>query len=309
MIRVNFIVPLKTHQLKLKEKKMDDPNNLKELLDIGMTEREARLYLAMLQAGEADATQLHRISGVVRTKTYEALQIMVLKGYCLERVSGKRRFFRAVKPSTLREIMIDKWKKEMETKKLNANRILNELQGRFDNIGSANRSFDFIEVIRNTEQNERRFISNLRNVQKEVLALCRSPYLAKNPQSRDEQQKAHNGLEERGVINRAVYMMEEETWPWLSEAIMDLVVSGQEVRISKNVPMKMYIFDRKIVHLDFPLSNNIPGFDYSTLLIEDERFTDASLILFETIWENGFSLKEWDKLEKRSIPIPSTVNA
>ena len=61
------------------------------LQKFGMTEREAKLYMAMLEKQETTAAELHRISGVMRSRTYEPLEQMVSKGYCCERVENKRR--------------------------------------------------------------------------------------------------------------------------------------------------------------------------------------------------------------------------
>ena len=46
---------------------------LSNLTRIGMAEKEAKLYIAMLEKPEITAGDLHRISGVPRSKTYDTL--------------------------------------------------------------------------------------------------------------------------------------------------------------------------------------------------------------------------------------------
>jgi len=272
---------------------LSDIKSIRKLIDIGMTEREAKLYLAMLQRDEADATELHRISGVVRTKAYETLQIMVKRGYCLERVSGKQRYFRAVPPSQLADIIKDKWAKETLQKNESADEVFTDLDKIFKLNADVNSEFDFVEVIRNSEQSARRFVQLLNDSQKEILALCRTPYAGTDPKYREEQIKAHTELYLRGVVTRSLYMYEEEVWPLVHQVINAITEPGQEARIVADIPTKVFIFDNKTVFLDVPSTHTKGNASFTTVVIKDSRIAAAFVILFETIWAKSSTLEDW----------------
>jgi sugar-specific transcriptional regulator TrmB len=84
---------------------MKNQELLEKLVEFGMTERQAKLYIALLSKPESRASELHRTSGVLRSKTYEILHQMVAKGYCTERVEGRNRYYKALKPELLFEMM------------------------------------------------------------------------------------------------------------------------------------------------------------------------------------------------------------
>ncbi|MBT7789869.1 MAG: hypothetical protein HN757_13405 [Calditrichaeota bacterium] len=278
---------------------MSDIRSTRKLIDIGMTEREAKLYLAMLQRDEADATELHRLSGVVRTKAYETLQIMVQRGYCLERVSGKQRYFRAVPPDSLVDIFKDRWAKETDVKNENADQIFNDLDRVFRLNSKLSHEFDFVEVIRNPEQSAQRFIQSLNESQIEILALCRTPYAGSDPKYREAQIKAHYELYNRGVVTRSLYMYEEEVWPLVQNVIESITEPGQEARIVDDIPTKVFIFDKKTVRLDVPSTHSTDHAMFTTVVVKDVRIAAAFIILFETIWARSLNLEDWlKKIEK-----------
>lgn len=85
---------------------------LKDVLeDIGLTEKEAKVYLALLEMKEALPSVLSKHSGVKRPTTYLILEQLVKKGLAGRSRKGKFEYFQAIPPQTLLE---------KETKKLAA---------------------------------------------------------------------------------------------------------------------------------------------------------------------------------------------
>ena len=95
---------------------MREARTIEHLTDLGMNAREAKLYVALLRATEATPALLHRISGVPRTKTYEALDRMVASGLCSERLEGRRKFFRATRPTEVFSLLRRRWDLEHQLK-------------------------------------------------------------------------------------------------------------------------------------------------------------------------------------------------
>jgi Cd2+/Zn2+-exporting ATPase len=73
----------------------------KQLMKIGFTEYEAKVYLAMLSVYPATGYQLSKESGVPRSMVYEALKRLHAKGAALETVEGRATLYRPLPPEAL----------------------------------------------------------------------------------------------------------------------------------------------------------------------------------------------------------------
>ena len=73
--------------------KMDDgySKHLRNLLYIGLTEREAKVYLTLLTRRMLTALDLQEKANIPRTKIYEVLQKMINRGICIERKFGRNK--------------------------------------------------------------------------------------------------------------------------------------------------------------------------------------------------------------------------
>ena len=74
---------------------------LTELTQIGFTEYEAKVYLALLSVNPATGYQLSKESGVPRSMVYEALKRLHGHGAALETVEGRVTLYRPVPPQML----------------------------------------------------------------------------------------------------------------------------------------------------------------------------------------------------------------
>lgn len=278
---------------------MKDQEIIASLRECGLTEREIKLYLAMLEKSEATAPELHRISGVLRTKTYETLEHMVAKGYCTDRLEGKRRYFRAVRPAQLEEVLKHQWNTELRTKEDAAKPVLTLLEDRFQTAPDVDRSLDFVEVIRSQDQIQRRFIEISGEANDEVLSFNRSPYVSANPALLKEQEKVVKKQLEKGVKARILYMDEEDHWSWLRKHVEAMQKAGEKVRLTDDLPVKMVIVDQRKVLMALPYSvQKNHQVNFTALIVEDPGFTKACVILFELFWGKAMGPDEW--LAKRA---------
>ncbi|MGB0757500.1 MAG: TrmB family transcriptional regulator [Patescibacteria group bacterium] len=76
------------------------------LQDLGLTENEARVYVAMLSLGPTTALELSKQSQVKRTTVYLALESLKEKGLVRIEIKGLKRVFVAESPERL-ELMLD----------------------------------------------------------------------------------------------------------------------------------------------------------------------------------------------------------
>ncbi len=73
----------------------------KKLMEIGFTEYEAKVYLAMLSLYPATGYQLSKESGVPRSMVYETLKRLHAKGAALETIEGRSTLYRPLPPQAL----------------------------------------------------------------------------------------------------------------------------------------------------------------------------------------------------------------
>ncbi len=74
---------------------------IQRLTQIGFTEYEARIYLALLQENPATGYQLSKLSGVPRSMAYEALGRLDTRGAVLQTSDGKSTRYRPLPPQML----------------------------------------------------------------------------------------------------------------------------------------------------------------------------------------------------------------
>jgi HTH-type transcriptional regulator, sugar sensing transcriptional regulator len=90
------------------------------LREIGLTNTEVKVYLALLDLGSGLAGEITKKSEVNRTNVYDALERLMEKGLATYVISANRKVFEAVTPERLKEIL------EEKTNKLN--KILPQLK-------------------------------------------------------------------------------------------------------------------------------------------------------------------------------------
>ncbi len=81
------------------------------LQEIGLSNTEAKVYLALLELGSALAGEITKKSEVNRTNVYDALERLIEKGLVTYVISANRKVFEPVNPEMLREILKEKQEK------------------------------------------------------------------------------------------------------------------------------------------------------------------------------------------------------
>jgi sugar-specific transcriptional regulator TrmB len=80
----------------------------KELQQLNFDEKEADLYLALLELGEANIEQIAKKSKIKRTTVYHVIESLKEKGYIEMSKDGKKTLFYALSPKKIGEVLEDK---------------------------------------------------------------------------------------------------------------------------------------------------------------------------------------------------------
>lgn len=78
------------------------------LIESGLSEAEAKVYLALLQTGPTTAGAVVKKSGLHRATTYQVLQRLSEKGLSSSLIIGKKRHFSAAEPQRLLDALHEK---------------------------------------------------------------------------------------------------------------------------------------------------------------------------------------------------------
>jgi sugar-specific transcriptional regulator TrmB len=99
----------------------------KNLEYLGLSEKEARLYYALLKIETASAVSLSRRTGLKQPTVYVVIDQLVKKGLAREVVVGKRTHFSAESPENLK-LLVEKEKSQIENKIKKTESIIAELK-------------------------------------------------------------------------------------------------------------------------------------------------------------------------------------
>jgi len=100
---------------------------LTTLIKLGLSEKEAKVYLAALELAQDTAQNIAKKAGVNRPTTYVILEHLMQMGLISKVEKGKKTLFIAEDPRELENIL-DKQKREIDDKKQDLKEIMGELK-------------------------------------------------------------------------------------------------------------------------------------------------------------------------------------
>jgi len=83
----------------------------KILTEIGLTQKESEVYLALVELGSSSATQIIQKTGFHRAVVYDLLQRLIEKGLAGHVIKNRKKYFEATDPCRLLEIVKEKERK------------------------------------------------------------------------------------------------------------------------------------------------------------------------------------------------------
>lgn len=98
-----------------------------QLEELGLSEKEVKVYLASLELGSATVQNIAGKSGVVRSSSYVAIGALTNRGLMSTFTKGKKEFFAAEKPEQLLRILKTK-KKQLDEQESKLKNAMPELQ-------------------------------------------------------------------------------------------------------------------------------------------------------------------------------------
>jgi len=243
-----------------------------------------------MERSSLTATQISAVSGVPRTKVYDVTESLMKKGLC-SLVPGKINRYRAFEVSAAAENLLreneaifNMRKEQIQEASESLKQQLSIVYG--DNAQSVD-PLEYIEVIKDRYQIHKRFMQLADQAKEEMLGFTKPPYTGPK-EKLTEQTEQQAQLLRRGLKIRVIYEIpqDKEEFEWWFNDIDANVKYGEEVRVIKELPMKMSIFDSRIVifALEDPVSKQ-PSL--TAQVIEHRALAKGLKALFQTFWDRA----------------------
>ena len=279
---------------------------LKGLYDLGFSEREAKVYLALLKKRYASAAELQKISGIPQSKIYEVIDGLVRRGYCSEIISGRRKSYEIIDPKISLESSFD-----------NLQRRLNNsmgLKGRFSQLFTQSeetyRPLNQIEVLRGNDNIHHRYCQLIMATKNEILGFGRRPYACDTNEKSREQDDKEMQLQSQEVKARWIYEIDLPYDSWLIPDLQKLSETGIRIQIADRLPLKMMIFDRELLLVAEEEPFGRDG-ELTMSVIRQSTIIKAFCALFEYFWINSVGLDKWlnSQSDKKHLKLKATRRA
>lgn len=287
---------------------MNTPLILSTLRDLGLTSYEAKIYLTLLERDTLTVPEISKLAEVPRPSAYQALDKLMSKGMCIGK-PGRTKKYSASDPTVLEERFSVEVDKSMETElqqleglfkekqqeiverssslKQNIGKLTKELLPQYENSRQETSPLDYIEIIKDPYQIHKRFLELVGDLKEELLGFTKRPYTVPRERLKEQSDHQRNAVR-RGIRVKSVYEIsaDEDERRWLFEAAESAAREGAEVRVSKRLPVKMMIFDSRVVMFTLadPVSKQ-PSL--TTQIVEHQALAEALKILFNTLWEQA----------------------
>ena len=275
--------------------KAEYKKQIQKLITLGLTEREAKVYITLLSKKGFTTLELQNSVDIPRTKIYEVLQRMLARGICTERGVGKVKYYEAVEPKVAFSRILEEYEEncmsEMEKRKSVIESVTSILNPVFEMNKDIAYSFNFVEVFKDKEQIQKKYLQSVKDTKLSLYTFNKGPYVCDTSGRLKDQLQEEARLLKRKAICKNIYEEGELlSQDWLLQSVKSQTKLGQKARVVEKLPIKMMVFDEKKVF--FPLleasseSNNI-----NMIFIEHRELAIACKMLFNFIWEQGKLIK------------------
>lgn len=273
---------------------MPNEQLLKKLISLGLTGYEAKIFFSMIGRNSLTASEISRLSGVPRQRTYDVLDGLHLKGLCVEVPGDVVRYHASNPKDALMGMLVDRnreFQSSLGRQRDTAIDIAGELAGLNHPEEAQGQTNGIIQVFHHPNQMLRKYDELLLSAEEEILTMAKQPYI----QARAEKtyEKVKDGVDVRFLLDEE--LLEKE--PLMILSIFGLYGENGH-RFMSGVPQKFSVFDRKKVLLF--LVNGTED-DITAVAIENEQYARSMANFFEIMWEKGIPSSERMEDVKQAI--------
>lgn len=260
-----------------------------DLNEVGLSEAEAKTYLALLDHYKVSAKELSGITGIFRTQMYDVLKSLISKGFCTE-VLDKVKIYIPVDPELALKGLID----EFERKGKLAGNLSRQLHQMFLANEHNNSSNDkMIEVLRSTSAVKKRLKLYLKSTQKVILSFNKPPYQLRFGADKKDMVICDN-MVSKEIIHNSIFQIDNRNPRNSLNIARQFEDQGETVRMARFLPMKMLIIDNIKVFYQLSADESLTRSDTATF-IQHPEITLALINSFWVEWNRSLTIEEFIK--------------
>jgi len=236
---------------------------------VGLSEKEAKVYMAALEIGRATADQLAKQAKIVRSTTYVQIESLMKKGLMSTYEEGKKTYFAPESPEYLKRIFELK-KKEFEVRERELNDFLPDLIRQFEGAGDRPlvRFFDGKEGIISLREEA------LGAKNKTIYVMSSNDTLS-NVFTREERAAYTEKRLRKGIITKLIYTRQEGKLPEAPpENTEQAYISPEKLPLETDI----IIFDGCVGIMT--LKGKLLG-----VLIQSKEVQSSMLSIFNFLWD------------------------
>jgi len=255
-----------------------DEATVSQLVELGLTQYEARGYLALIGRGDATPAEIARLGRIPRPRSYDVLTSLAERGFVATVPGGAGLRYRAKPPDQVFDSLLAVRRQELDRLTARATKLATDLQPRFLQGQHRGEPLDYVEVLRDPAHAVQRISQLWAKAEHEVLAIVCPPYLAP-PAPEDP-------VPPSAIATRAIYERSLLDDPQMARVVQTYARLGEQVRLARHLPMKLTVVDEKSVAFNLP--DPVAGGESVTTIVVHHRALAAALkITFEAIWSQA----------------------
>jgi len=277
---------------------------ISKLQPLGITGREAEVYIAMLKNSALTASEISKITSVSINKIYEVLQNLVKKKMCTENYLNGVKLFRCIEPKIAFKNVFSIYEEEIARKKNMYGELEESLMYLYRKEKNNKSPMDYIEVVSDRGWALDRILDIQANAEKEILFFSKPPYITKLDSNIENIQSACNN----NVQVKSIYEAGHEENAEYIDNLLNLVEHyqsvGEEARIIKELPMKLAIVDESISIVSL-MDNVTLKSELTTMIVHHPIFALSQKTLFEVYWSKAMTIEEYRRKNMKERDIKS----
>lgn len=266
---------------------MDANEQVRKLRKLGLSRYEAAAYAALLGEDGITPGKAARKGGIPQPRIYGALNTLVERGFA-EVTLDEPRTYRAVPPTVAFARHRQRTERAVQD---SMNEIASEMAEleRHAPAPTEDPTAFGIRLVRGASQAERLFVGTYEAAQEEILLFVKAP-LFYPPVLDNDRELAARGVTIKWLIERPI--LDD---PAVAAGYAEFAACCGEVRVRDSLPVKLAIFDRRVLGLPLSEGDATP----TLLMIPNSGLAQNMREWFFDVWQRAEPLKPKRKKAKQ----------
>lgn len=256
--------------------------------ELGLTAYEARLLVALVQVGEATASQLARLSGISRPNVYLRLEALENRNLAEARPGKVTRWASPGAREVVNRLRVanheqlTRAKATIDERCEEAERVLEKLGPEMPKLPSPH-----VKLLSTEFQAGVLYERLAAEVESELLVCNRGPYAGKVQVDPTVVEALGRGVHMRALYRRAEL---EDSVSEIRSCAEGFEDAGVVSRVVEELPLSLAVFDRSAVIVALPaVANGAEPFP-TNFLVDHPAFASWCVAAFEQLWSSGDAL-------------------